>query len=92
MAVTAYVSPNAGDAGACEVKATVCAALATATVWLTVGAARWSSSPAWSASSRQVPAWRKVTVEPSRLQAALVVPASTEKSTGPPEVLVADRS
>ena len=45
--------------------------------------------PAWSAAMTQVPACRKVTVEPATVQAALVVAGSTENVTGSPDPLVA---
>ncbi len=41
--------------------------------------------PAWSAAMTQVPACRKVTVEPATVQALLVVAGATEKVTGLPE-------
>ena len=50
VAVTAYVSPNDGEAGGLEVKVIDCAAFGTSTDCVAVGAASWSASPAWSAA------------------------------------------
>src|SRR3954453_19089503 len=84
-ASTWYSSPTVGS-GAVDVKAMVCAALATWSVWVALAEAR-SASPAWVAVTTQSSAWTKVTVPPESEHAC--VGASV---THGPEVLVAPTS
>src|SRR4051812_30685425 len=49
-------------------KVSDCAALLTATVWVTRAAAAYFALPPWSAATVQFPAWVAVSVVPLRLQ------------------------
>jgi hypothetical protein len=68
--------------GGIDVNVICCSTCGTWTVWRTVGAAALSASSAWFAARTQDPAWSKVTVDPTIVQAELLVAPSTENVTG----------
>ena len=89
VAATVYGEPPAvASAGAADVKVTLCDARPTTNDCCASGAAFQSASPAWLASTTQVPAAVNVTSAPEmeHTDAAL---ASMLKATGNPDVDVA---